>query len=318
VASFDIVDYSVRPNKTIERKLIVESLLAMRTRFAVEDYRYVGFGSMWFVDFILLHKVLRISKMVSIELQPKAADRARFNAPYCCIEVIAGESTIILPTLGLDAGPHLLWLDYDSDLAGPLFGDLPIVCGSLTSGSILIVTVNVHPGQLQKQAEDGKQIAREAVLAQLLQRPVASIPTEATTKAGFSEYASQAIAETISSLVRTASGNALSFRLLYNFHYADGAPMVTVGGMILNGSDADLLDQCGPSVYGYGGTAERCEILTPPLTRKEKAALDTLMPRSTAITQSQVEALGFSLGKEQVLSYDRFYRLYPLFSELAS
>ena len=43
--SFESINYMLRPNKNVERKLIARSLLRIGQRFPIRDYRYVGFGS---------------------------------------------------------------------------------------------------------------------------------------------------------------------------------------------------------------------------------------------------------------------------------
>ena len=46
------VQYELRPAKQVERRMIIDALrkLAM-AGFEIEDYNYVGFGSIYFVDF---------------------------------------------------------------------------------------------------------------------------------------------------------------------------------------------------------------------------------------------------------------------------
>jgi hypothetical protein len=61
--SFDRIDYSIRTNKSVQRKLIVEFLERMRKRFDLDEYSYVGMGSMWYADFILFHKRLALGNL---------------------------------------------------------------------------------------------------------------------------------------------------------------------------------------------------------------------------------------------------------------
>jgi hypothetical protein len=57
-------------------------------------------------------------------------------------------------------------------------------------------------------------------------------------------------------------------------------------------------------------------ILAPPLTTREKLALDRLLPSAAPLAMQQVSALGFDLTKDQVATYCRFFAHYPLFSEI--
>ena len=54
--SFDKVNYSLRPAKQVERKVLVELLHQVSTAmpgYDVRNYTYVGFGSVYYTDFIL-------------------------------------------------------------------------------------------------------------------------------------------------------------------------------------------------------------------------------------------------------------------------
>ena len=67
MASSDYINYVIRPNKTVERKLIFETLSRLAPIFNFAEYRYIGFGALWFVDFVMAHKYLSIANMISIE-----------------------------------------------------------------------------------------------------------------------------------------------------------------------------------------------------------------------------------------------------------
>ena len=55
----------------------------------------------------------------------------------------------------------------------------------------------------------------------------------------------------------------------------------------------------------------------PPLTLKEKACFDQLLPCDPAPTKEAVEQLGFRLKPTQINAYHQFYRYYPMFGEVA-
>lgn len=79
--------YHLRPNKSIDRNLFVQTLIGLTSVFPVADYWYTGFGSYMFDDFKILHERLNISKMISLEADPQVFSRAKFNLPYNCIDV---------------------------------------------------------------------------------------------------------------------------------------------------------------------------------------------------------------------------------------
>ena len=62
----------------------------------------------------------------------------------------------------------------------------------------------------------------------------------------------------------------LHYDQLFNFHYADGARMLTFGGLIADGADRARFDPVGLSKLDYVRTSDDpYEIETPTLTLRE-------------------------------------------------
>ena len=148
--SFSKINYAVRPNKNVERKLMAEALLCLKDAFGISDYNYIGMGSMWFTDFILFHKVLLIDSMFSIEKE-EYAKRAAFNKPYDCITVVQGDSTAVLPSMPELGQSSIIWLDYDTGLDGPVLKDTKTVCEKAKNGNIFMITVNANHEKIRKE-----------------------------------------------------------------------------------------------------------------------------------------------------------------------
>ncbi len=58
--SYEKIHYGLRPAKNIERKMMCECFWRLSAFHPVHNYRYIGFGSVYFSDFLLFHKVLGI------------------------------------------------------------------------------------------------------------------------------------------------------------------------------------------------------------------------------------------------------------------
>jgi hypothetical protein len=318
--SFLSINYALRPNKNIERKLIGEVLQTLRSEFDISSYRYIGMGSLWFVDFTWFHRALRFSKMDSIEGEARWVPRMEFNKPLRCITVHNGETTYVLPKIALGSARAVVWLDYDKGLgAAPVFQDIQILCEELQSGSVVVITLNAHANQLRRQEPGGRIVPRVQVLGALLGRTPSQVPEEATTPNGYPPYLAAALIDRLRSVTRKAWGGQRAFRPLFNFRYADGAPMVTVGGMIVDEADGKRLDRCRlAEVLEFAQGDKQFEIRVPLLTAKEKAALDRLMPCPDMPSPEELAALGFPLDDADIEGYRRFYRYYPLFGELLS
>ena len=86
--SFRKIDYSVRPAKHAERKMLLEIFRHFSVFAPMREYRYVGLGSVWFSDFQLFHRALGIPDMISIEREKNAEARIRKNIPFAAITPI--------------------------------------------------------------------------------------------------------------------------------------------------------------------------------------------------------------------------------------
>lgn len=316
MSSFESINYMLRPNKNVERKLILESLQGLNSPFDFSKYVYIGLGSMWFVDFILAHKHLLISEMISI--QDQDAQRARFNIPFSVVRVEEGETTKVLPDLELAGRRTIAWLDYDKGLTSPVLQDTYTICSQVSSGSILLVTLNSNASSLRNQKDEhGATLSEEQVLKRfgrdLIPTP---LPVEATQTTGYPLFLAGILFEHIQRVIRK-TGRSESFIPLFNYNYKDNSPMITIGGMIANQQDAEALKRRLSELrFEYVTREEQFVIDVPNLTFKEKLTLDRILPRLSVPTAVEVEELGFPLRQRQIDSYHKFYRFYPTFAEL--
>ena len=104
----------------------------------------------------------------------------------------------------------------------------------------------------------------------------------------------------------------LHYDQLFNFHYADGARMLTFGGLIADDADRARFDPVGLSKLDYVRTSDDpYEIETPNLTLREIHFLDSRLPT----TPSRIKDAG-GLPASEVLKYRKIYRYFPSFSEV--
>src|ERR1017187_1505316 len=113
--SFKQFDYSLRPSKQVERKLMIEVLLKLSTAgYDISEYGYWGFGSPYYVDYVMFHKYLFIEKMVCVEWGA-IERRMRFNKPFKFIKLKLGPWNKHIRSIRLTE-KLLVWLDYDRSL----------------------------------------------------------------------------------------------------------------------------------------------------------------------------------------------------------
>lgn len=312
--SFDAVNYAIRPNKNVERKLVFSSLRELDRRFDLSGHRYIGLGSVWFVDFVLAHKSLGIADMVSIESDPIGHRRAEFNRPLSCIQVELGETSAVLPDIDYEDKPSLLWLDYDSGIGGPVLQDIANVLPKLLPGSIFVVTLSAKKDDLPSQDVAGETISPEHALRQVagdLVPPV--VPLQRFRKTDYPRLVAEIVSNQFQSIALKTRGEG-TWVEMFDIEYNDSTPMVTLGGFVSTPETEQRVRQIVADTRWRG--KQSAPIALPPLTLKEKIALDSLMPSPRPPTPQRVHRLGFALRQEQIVAYHRHYRDYPVFGEM--
>jgi len=154
-----VVHYSLRPAKNIERKMMGEAFARLAPLCPLSKYRYIGFGSEFFNDFALYHETLGIREMLSIEHDVERVPRCEFNRPYKCIKVEPGTASEVLPKLKW-APRSIVWLDYLDRLKHSVLADISLVVSAVSSGSLLVWSVNAQPWEDGADEDDGKHVAK--------------------------------------------------------------------------------------------------------------------------------------------------------------
>jgi len=328
IPSFQRIDYSTRTNKNVERKIVFETLAKMRSVLPLKDYRYLGFGSLWFVDYVLAHRFVGIVDMISIERTERAA-RAEFNKPYDCIEIRPGTSTDVLSAFSDNdwAIPTIAWMDYDGRFDADSRGDCEKFLRSAAVGSVLVVTVNAN-----RSSYRGRDPTTSPPSIQTLRELMGdSVPVDAVTgnrqdvgAEEFPQILSKSMLNFMVSSVRTCGrgtdGYPDRFVPLFEMSHADGATMVTVGGVIVSWKQANeiVAAQKIEASELFAGTHRVEETLDLiPITLKEKLMLDRMLPCESQEFQKRLTESALKLDESIAEKYRRLYRYFPIFAETA-
>jgi hypothetical protein len=310
--SFNAINYSLRPSKTIQRNLVFGGIQSLMNVIDFPRAVYVGLGSIWFSDFVAAHRQLKIRDLVSIEADQIGFQRAIFNRPYATVAVERGLSNDVLPRLVIDARfahrPWILWLDYDQTLDEQRRDDLRWAVEHLPPNSVLVTTFSATGGPY------GKPVNRPDRLRELFGGVVPdNLDKDACSEDELPKTLARLCLDFLSSLAAEMSRPG-GFIPAFSIPYKDGAPMVTVGGILPSrgaapAANAAIAGAEWPSRYG--------EVLEAPhLTIKEATAMQALLPADAPLTREAIRQLGFDLEDSQISVFDRYYNLYPAFAQI--
>lgn len=301
------IDYNLRPAKHIERVMLSQALRRLGPFGAVESYRYVGFGALYYRDFRLFHRDLGITDMLSIEKDTINQGRYEFNAPFSCVKTLFGRSTDLLPTLAWDVRT-ILWLDYTGKLEREKLADVSFFATNCVPGSALIVTVNVQADRLTdgplRQLTD--RVGRESVPADLTDQELTGWNLSAASRRILNNKIQEILAARNGP---RAPGAKLCFRQLFNFEYADEAKMLTFGGIFFEDGQRAVLASCSFDLLPFikdGVDSYRIEV--PKLTYKEIHYLQCQLPGNGR----PIERHG--VPSEEVDRFREVYRYFPVFT----
>ena len=312
--SFDIVNYSLRPSKSIQRQVVFEGMRQLQAQLDFDRMAYVGFGSIWFTDFVLAHKILGIDDMFSIEADEVGFARAVYNAPYATVRVRHGFAKDVLPTLfgdpELTDRPWMAWLDFDYAFDESLRDDVRSLIENAPMNSAVLITFNGH------EMKYGAAPDRPERLRDLFGSVV---PDELPKKACKDERMQETLADlaldfmqSVAAEIARPGGFVPAFRVIYR----DQSPMVTVGGVLPAKGAAGVASTVVRDGSWPGKPAK--PIMAPHLTIREASALQSKLPRADKLSRALVQSLGFDLADEQIEAFETYYRQYPAFAQVIS
>lgn len=285
--------------------MILEVLGHLSAFQPVADYRYVGFGSPFFVDFHLIHRRLAIKSMISIEKEEDLEARFTFNVPFECVELKWGTAGDVLPSLVWDEA-SITWLDYDYRLKQSVLADMSIVADRAKHGDCLLVTVDADPPESDEEVEEIEKGLGSTG------EPLGS--PESLAGWVLAEYFYDLMHSLAVRAVRERGTN-LEWIQLFRFHYRDSALMFTYGGVFVDPKRREEFNTAGFNAMEF--VREEGEepflISMPRLTLKETAAIDKFMPGDLPKAIKTLEDL--KVDKEHVERYARIYRHAPTFVE---
>ncbi|WDH48258.1 hypothetical protein PUP66_05140 [Pseudomonas chlororaphis] len=282
----------------------------------VEDYNYVGFGSVWFSDFILFHKILGIKNMVSIEESESARERFEENRPFQ-IRMEFSNSSQALPKLDWTQRT-IAWLDYDDTLVTSMLQDVRSIASRAVSGSILAVSVQCMKAkaliEYHEENDSSKASAierfrqtfgRERVPDGARDEDLAGWPYGALCRKILTTEIELALSDR-----NTSPETAMRFIPICEIEYQDDARMTTIVGIFVTPEDMARYESCSFSKLDFMPLENKAiRIEMPKLTVRELRKIEQQLP--------SVEGTELSLGSIPLSDAKKFCRMYRYFPNFA-
>lgn len=330
--SFEKINYSLRPAKNIERKMIIEALHRISYFEPIKNYTYIGFGSTFFSDFSLFHKQLGISKLFSIELEESCKERFEFNKPFNAINMIYGHSNEALQNELINWNDRkIIWLDYDYQITADVIIDIDNVSNNCISGDIFMITLNAATNEVysRPEAKEHKKLnafnnfKKQFVLKKSEDEYIdysdiidASIKPSDLAEWGLANICSTIIRKRIHKNLQNRNEEneglknykLLQFEQIFDFHYQDGSMMMTIGFVFFNEDEKSLYDKCQFDDFEFCKNKPFL-IKAPNLTIKELQFIDSFLPDNL----SEMKSIG--IPEAEILHYVKVYRYFPAFLE---
>lgn len=324
------INYTLRLCKGIERKLIKDAVAVLISKFETNEYKYIGFGSKYFADFIYFHRHLHINDMVSIEIDEENKEIYDFNNPFTCIDIIYGHSNDVVPLLDYTK-PILSWLDYDGKFSRSMITDLSTQIEKCLSGSIILISYNSKPYapyELKRDLKKLPNLPKTGLLKLKLELEVGKtlLPPNFDER-GMSDWAKfsallkkivdNQISKTLTDLNSACEdGDKLCYKQLFYFDYKDGVEMSTVGGVFYKKNDVEKIEQSSLEKFAFIRSGDdRCLIDAPILTTKETRELLSMMPIRDP--DNIMEGIDFKIFNEEIVKqFSSYYKYYPKYAEV--
>ncbi len=308
-ASYRLVNFRLRPAKAVERKMIVEVCGRMSAFSNMLGFRYVGLGSPFFNDFIMLHRRYGLKNLTCVEREVQNKTRFLFNRPFDCIDMEWGDSNDVLPTLSWTGIPTIIWMDYDDRINDGMLADIRTIFSQIEAGSLALLTIQAVGNSFGDEEHSPLKHFQEQLKDFV---PINITETDMRGKA-FQKVIWQIVDNEITRVLAqrnaaTPHRNRVLYKQLFNVIYADAVRMTTIGGVIYRADQEQRLETCefdDCEFVRYGD--EPLEIKVPSLTHREQWKLDTRLPSG----QPELEFLAAG----DISEYGKIYRYYPTFVE---
>jgi hypothetical protein len=324
--------YNLRPNKAVDRSLLVERIHELEEAQLIntKDCVYYGFGGPFLDDFRILADHFPWMSFHSLEKKAHTYKRQKFHKFSPRINLHHHSVEQFLANEDMKSAAHLIWwLDY-TNLGENELKDITSLANSLSPGDFLRVTANADVMfDIEQLPEAFRQTAFKDAVREEFDRFKSKyegyLPDGLTPPEVFDD---QIYPTLCVSMIEKALGNRSNSASTRIWHissrvYRDGVQMVTcefyISPRIYSGDNKGLkyLNNC----LKNAPTPELINV--PNLSIKERLHLEGITPKHIGNINRLGKKLGYNIDNSQNLhqqaieQYARFHKHYPMLGKIA-
>ena len=308
--------YHLRPNKAVDRFLLLEVIRRLDRFENLSDYTYFGLGGAYLEDFRVLYEQREDVGMVSIESNEHIFKRQEFHLPCRTLQLKHIDLFHFIDQYEHDDQKSIFWLDY-TDLTKKNFDYFKLLLEKVAEGSLVKVSLRAQVTDWLDEPERFRRRFRK-----IMPDPEDDPPQIASSYAKLLQDMLEIVVQ------RALPGELpMMFQPITSFFYSDSIGMLTLTGMVCSREDkSEVREAFDGWSFANLDWSEPKEIDVPILSTKERLCLQDRLPCDGNTGETLFEALGYGLekgekGKErtkrQLEQYAEFHRYYPYFIRAA-
>jgi hypothetical protein len=317
--------YHLRPNKAIDRFLLIEilSLLGAKGR----DYRYYGFGGPFLEEFRLIGQHFSDLPMTSLESNAQTFRRQKFHR---CAKNLTLRNETLQSFLVTYAGDEraIFWLDY-TDFQPAWIQEFQALLDRVGDDSVIKITLKASlddlPDELLGQIPNsGADIAGlcDRYLADFKSKYDTILPPIVT----YGQLRRSHFPELLQEILQIAAQRALpvgsgrTFQIIHSCFYSDHTQMYSLTGVVSRDDSVQNYRRRfskWPLRNLQWANPKRIDV--PVLSVKERIFLERHLPADRTTGKGLRRSLGYNIddglpaSQRKLQQYAAFFRYYPSF-----
>ena len=301
--------YHLRPNKAVDRFVMIEILRRLEQFSNLSEYTYHGLGGPYLEDFRVLYQECGEIDMVSIEKNSEVFKRQEFHRPFSGVSLKNIDVFDFVDDYESNGKKSIFWLDF-TDLEFRNIEYFQLLLTKVSEESIVKVTLRAHAGDYLQKPGDFLQ-----KFDGLLPAGSRKVPHKQA------EYASL-----IQGMVKVAAGQTMrtfpgnKFQPIASFFYADTVGILTVTGILCSVAASPGIRQAFQDWEFANLDWSPPKIIdVPVLSTKERLFLEDKLPCDEPAGETLLRELGYRIAgtregtRTQLEQYANFHRHYPHF-----